>query len=375
MSKTVVHCINSFSSLAGGVGFALQSLCNHVTGVKHIIFALRDSEPSLNVINAESRFFNRTGPFVMSYSRSLERDLETFLVDNRDAIVHVHGLWSGLSFSVNRIRKRERHVKYVISPHGMLSAEAMKRRPVIKSVMRILWENSFLANATGIHCLTKAEEAIVKGFSAGVRTFVQPHSIRFPFSESALRESWNTRRRSQKTLLYLGRIHETKGVVQLVEELSHRHGTTSQVNFRLKIAGIGNPATIDALNGLIRASHAEIEFLGPVFGDAKQKLMQSAHAIILPSMTEGLPMTLLEGAANGLPLLITRECNLDWVEAERAGKNVPYGPAGTGELVGFFEQASMDMLEEMGQRSMRQASQRYSDVHAAEMWREIYESL
>ena len=44
-------------------------------------------------------------------------------------------------------------------------------------------------------------------------------------------------------------------------------------------------------------SPASVTFLGPVYGEAKEALLRSAEAFILPSFSEGLPMTVLEAWA------------------------------------------------------------------------------
>ena len=53
-----------------------------------------------------------------------------------------------------------------------------------------------------------------------------------------------------------------------------------------------------------------VVFAGPAFGETKEALLRSADAFILPSLSEGLPMSVLEAWAYELPVLMTEECNL-----------------------------------------------------------------
>ena len=51
-------------------------------------------------------------------------------------------------------------------------------------------------------------------------------------------------------------------------------------------------------------------FLGPKFGEDKAACYRDCDAFILPSLSEGLPMVVLEAWAYGKPVLMTPECNL-----------------------------------------------------------------
>ena len=53
-----------------------------------------------------------------------------------------------------------------------------------------------------------------------------------------------------------------------------------------------------------------VAFLGPAFGETKAALLRQADAFILPSFSEGLPMSVLEAWSYRLPVLMTDHCNL-----------------------------------------------------------------
>jgi glycosyltransferase involved in cell wall biosynthesis len=106
------------------------------------------------------------------------------------------------------------------------------------------------------------------------------------------------------TIAFVGRLVESKGIRTLVaaHELLHRRGRDIQ----LVIAGLpdpANPASIapEEIDGWSRRPN--VTHLG--FVEDIAALWASAHIAVLPSHREGLPLSLLEAAACGRPLIAT----------------------------------------------------------------------
>ena len=53
-----------------------------------------------------------------------------------------------------------------------------------------------------------------------------------------------------------------------------------------------------------------VSFLGAQFGAEKNACYRACDAFIMPSLSEGLPITVLEAWAYAKPVLMTPECNL-----------------------------------------------------------------
>lgn len=106
------------------------------------------------------------------------------------------------------------------------------------------------------------------------------------------------------TAAFVGRLLHDKGLRALIAafELLHSHGE----RLRLLIAGEGdpaNPASISQVEIDSWKARPGIEVLGHVEGI--QRVWERAHIAVLPSRREGLPVSLLEAAALGRPIVAT----------------------------------------------------------------------
>jgi glycosyltransferase involved in cell wall biosynthesis len=102
-------------------------------------------------------------------------------------------------------------------------------------------------------------------------------------------------------VLFLGRLTPEKRPDWAIRAFQQ----INSANTRLVIAG-GSSATdqyVEELKSLARRSGDKILFTGAVYGALKDELLANARAFVLPSVLEGLPITLLEAMSHGRPCL------------------------------------------------------------------------
>jgi glycosyltransferase involved in cell wall biosynthesis len=180
----------------------------------------------------------------------------------------------------------------------MLDEWILARRRLVKSVHASLFEKPLLRRAH-VHALNESEQqAAIRFFpSLKERAFVVPNGI----SPAAVTLSSSVK----SGFLYLGRLHPKKQVLELADAWLRQMPKGE----RLTIAGWGDP-DYEASVRALAARSANIEFIGPIYGDAKSQLLARSRAFILPSLSEGLPMAALEALQHGCIPILTRECNL-----------------------------------------------------------------
>ena len=122
---------------------------------------------------------------------------------------------------------------------------------------------------------------------------------------------------------------------------------------------------------------AEVLFFGPAFEEEKKALLRSAEAFVLPSYSEGLPMSVLEAWAYGLPVVMTPECNLPEGFASGAALEIRNSEMGNAKWDGLRELIEMPEAQRcaIGMRGRRLVEDKFTWPKVAARMKEIYASL
>ena len=104
--------------------------------------------------------------------------------------------------------------------------------------------------------------------------------------------------------VFVGTLRPVKGVKYLIEAMSiikHRCATA-----RLLLVGDGEER--QSIEGMVKELNLEdtVTFLGRMSNDKVPKHMAASDVFVLPSLSEGFPVTVLEAMATGLPVVASR---------------------------------------------------------------------
>ncbi len=169
--------------------------------------------------------------------------------------------------------------------------------------------------------------------------------------------------RSFVRLVYLGLFARPKGVFDLIDALT-RLKPDCLGRTRLVLAGNGDAAQVRDLverRGLTRFVEVR-DWLSP---SERDRLLASADAFVLPSYAEGLPMSLLESMAWGLPVISTAVGSIpEHVHDGMQGLLVQ--PGDVSELAGAIERIVMDdaLRRRMGEMARKAVEPLSLDLYA-----------
>ncbi len=140
------------------------------------------------------------------------------------------------------------------------------------------------------------------------------------------------RKRIQKSfegplrLIYIGRLAPRKGLAEILDAMALLRGRGAAAT--LVIAGSGPDEEMLRTRADTLGLGELVAFAGPAYGERKARLMAEADVLLLPSYSEGLPYSLLEGmAAGAVPIVTPVGAIPDVVERSRHGLYVPVGDA------------------------------------------------
>lgn len=246
----------------------------------------------------------------------VRKDYPRKLRDYAPDLIHVHGLWMYHGAAAYGYA-RKNHIPLLVSPHGMLDPWALEHSQWKKLLMGVLFDRPMLRYAKCIHALCESEYESIRAYGLKNPVAIIPNGIDLPASFGKRLS------RKRKRLLFLGRLHPKKGIPALLQAWSRLHRNNSDA-WQLIIAGwdqnghgqelktLCHKLKLNAVEYLHGGDFgpAEIAFVGARYGEEKAELLRQADAFILPSLSEGLPMAVLEAWAAQLPCLLTPQCHL-----------------------------------------------------------------
>ena len=151
--------------------------------------------------------------------------------------------------------------------------------------------------------LAEIERKAYEDFALPTPIHVIPNAIHLDEYRTATPKSFD----EPRTIVgYTGRLALEKGIAEAIRALAIlRRAGIDTVLFR--IAGSG-PSQRELRELVHREGVSDaVEFLGPVFGDAKIRFWQGIDLFLFPTKhKEGLPYTILEALASATPILTTR---------------------------------------------------------------------
>jgi glycosyltransferase involved in cell wall biosynthesis len=362
----------SLSRFGGGVAVAVQALSRSLLAAEAevSVVGLRDESWETDAAQWEgipTSPLRVLGPAAIGYARE---SLDHLRASGAD-IVHSHGIWKHPSRAVLQWAIGARR-PYVVSPHGMLDAWALRRSVWKKRIVSRLYEDAHLRRAGCLHALCEAEAQAIRDLGFDNPICVIPNGISLPPIDDSRTALWQKFvPEDHRVMLFLGRLHPKKNLPALIEAWPL---DSADAKWHLVVAGWDQCGHEDILRTLVkrRSLQRNVHFLGPLFGREKDAALRRADAFVLPSLSEGLPISTLEAWSYGLPVLQTEACNLPEGFREAAAFRLSPGPDAMARDLRAFMRIEPEKLGEMGRNGRNLVARNFCWNGIARQWLEVY---
>jgi glycosyltransferase involved in cell wall biosynthesis len=360
----IIQTVASISEEAAGPSYSVVRLCETlIADGEDTTLAVLDWTPMPSPPRFVKMFPLGAGPRRLGRSPSMRQWFAEAGRSQSVDLIHNHGLWMMPNVYSGSAARRFK-IPFVVSPRGTLSDWAFSHGSPAKRLFWPLLQRPALATVSCFHATSEAEYEAVRrrGFRQPVA--VIPNGIDIP---TLVPKQFP----SCRTLLFLGRLHPSKGLELLLP--AWRAVQDRFPEWRLVIAGPDQDGYgLKMRNMADELGLKRIEFAGALMGDDKWAAYQAADLFVLPSYTENFGMTVAEALASGVPAIVSKGAPWKEIEDKKAGWWIEIG---VDPLVGCLEHAlsqSSDVLGVMGRRGRNWMEEEFSWTRAASEMQEVY---
>lgn len=337
----LVHVVPHIDQEAAGPSYSVPRLCQSLAACGHAVeltcLAARGAIDGVTLdLHPQWPVLSR---FAISSSLASALRRKARVVD----VVHNHSLWSMVNVAAGWVVPGS-YAKLVTSPRGTLSAYALGRSRGVKA---LLWplQRRALARADMLHATSEDELKEIRALGFKAPVVVLPNGIDLP----DIPPLQSPKVAGARTLLFLSRIHPTKGLDLLLHawlQLQPRHP-----DWRLVIAGRGEQAHVDAVQTMATSLGVDrVDFPGPLYGTAKAQAYLDADLFVLPTHSENFGMVVAEALAHGCPAVVSQGAPWSGLQTEGCGWWISNSVPSLVQTLDVAMQLPADELQTMGLR-------------------------
>ena len=365
------HVISTIDNASGGPSQILAHLVTKLAEVGHEIKQhVHCAETRDPIVNS----FSHPNIDISFYKRIVLGKLAGF---NRNAsiesntIFHGHGLWQ---LPVHQMAKLagKNNIPYIISPHGMLNSWSFQQKNFKKKLALGIYQGQDIKKATCLHATSHTEANDLRELGYRNPIAVIPNGIPMEKFQQKDFDQFS----SQRTVLFLSRVVENKGVHELIEAWS-RLPANCKKDWKVNIVGNGHKEYINKLRKLIRLKGLEgsIHLIGPLYGEEKIRAFQQASLFVLPTYSENFGIVVAEALACGTPVITTKGAPWEDLIESGSGWWIDIGREPLLEGLKSALSKSDSELVEMGVNGRKLIEEKYTLQVAATQMQELYEWL
>ena len=312
--------------------------------------------------------------------RSFAELLSKASVPQASLILHIHGLWLKEQQRA-AVWARKNRVPVVWSTHGMTSPWAIRNKWWKKIPAWWIYQRRNLRGAALLHVTSDQEAKWNRRAGLKNPQIVAPLGTSLKFKVQSSRSRMSEGR--PFTVLFVGRIHPVKGLMNLVRAAAILNPTIQQS----QIQQSNNPTILFRLVGPDECGYrAELQaecdrlgtsvaFVGEKHGEELEKEYEDCDVLVLPSFTENFGGVVVDALAHGKPVIVSKATPWESLETARCGWWVENSPESLAKTIAAAAKLPREELERMGERGRKLVEENYTWEAVAKKMTEAYGCL
>ncbi len=297
---------------------------------------------------------------------ALWRSWRSLMQPKGETIAHIHTC-SGLSFFLDGaylLLARARGIPVVLHVHGARFDEFLDG---LSLPMRIA-SRLIARRAERMVVLSEEWKKKLSSRLPGASLAVIENGVSIPRTDRVSKGP------NETIILFLGNLCSRKGVWELLACAGELPDHARLV----MVGGEEDPGIVEKVRETLRRERLEdkVELTGPLTGKAKFDWLYRADIFALPSHAEGVPISMLEAAAAGLPLVVTPVGGIPSVLTD--GENALFVKPGDrdGLLLALMRLTGDPGLRmRLGESARQHVLERYGIENAARKYLELYRMI
>lgn len=359
----IIHYIPSLDRSCGGTTTYMQLLGEKLGLLSEVHIVTHHSPNPVEINHCDIHYVGK------NIFGAMKSEWMNLLDEIKPDIVHVNCCWTPQCAWVQKWSQSKKY-KVVLTPHGMLEPWIIKRNYWKKKLPALLlYQGKAIRNADYIHATAESEKQNLQQLRYNNKIKVIPNAV--DVDGIQMKDSWQR----IKTILFLSRIHEKKGINFLIEAVATMKKELE--GYKIIVAGEGESSYIAFLKQMSLQADVQalISFVGGVYGEEKWELFRKADVFILPTFSENFGIAIAEALASGTPVITTKGTPWDDLKKFGCGWYTEIGTAPTISALKEFLQLDEKTLETMGRNGRRLIEEKYSTQAMADKMMKLYKSL
>jgi len=232
-------------------------------------------------------------------------DVYKKLMEGEFDVIHSHNLGQPHCFFAAMAAKKKK-IPHFLTTHASFLGQG-QRGPLGRMIASLNFHIFGRISLKNSHVISISEWEREHLKKLGVKKFeIIPNGVPESYFNRIKKNDFEKRHKVRDFILFIGRIEKRKGpdiILEVAEKMPER-------DFVI-IGPDGGMA--DELRGEMRMN---VRLLGRVGEEEKIKALQAAKIFLLPSRREGLPLSIIEAMAAGLPIVATSTDGIPYVVQE-----------------------------------------------------------